>query len=76
VGVSSRLLHGRTIAAVLSWLRNRSRSGTSAALSALRGFRSVETECFEERDGQWKVIHEHSSVTTPADWDGKIHEGK
>lgn len=31
-----------------------------------------QTDCFEKKDGQWKVIHEHSSIPTPSDWDGKI----
>ncbi|MDR2798361.1 MAG: nuclear transport factor 2 family protein [Treponema sp.] len=31
-----------------------------------------QTDCFEKQDGQWKVIHEHSSVSKPPEWDGKI----
>jgi ketosteroid isomerase-like protein len=31
-----------------------------------------QTDCFEKREGQWKIIHEHSSVPNPSDWDGKI----
>jgi ketosteroid isomerase-like protein len=31
-----------------------------------------QTDCFEKQDGQWKVIHQHSSVSTPPEWDGKI----
>jgi ketosteroid isomerase-like protein len=31
-----------------------------------------QTDCFERQDGQWKVIHEHSSVSNPPEWDGKI----
>jgi Ketosteroid isomerase homolog len=35
-----------------------------------------QTDCFEKQDGEWKVIHEHSSVPTSPDWDGKIVTGE
>jgi ketosteroid isomerase-like protein len=31
-----------------------------------------QTDCFEKRNSEWKVIHEHTSVPKGADWDGKI----
>ena len=32
-----------------------------------------ETDCFEKRDGAWKLIHQHASVPAGgADWDGKF----
>jgi ketosteroid isomerase-like protein len=31
-----------------------------------------QTDCFEKQEGRWKIIHEHSSVSSPADWDGRI----
>ena len=31
-----------------------------------------ETDCFERRNGAWKVIHQHASVPAGGDWDGKI----
>jgi ketosteroid isomerase-like protein len=31
-----------------------------------------QTDCFERRNGEWKVIHEHTSTPKGADWDGKI----
>ncbi|MDR2845722.1 MAG: nuclear transport factor 2 family protein [Candidatus Methanoplasma sp.] len=31
-----------------------------------------QTDCFERQNGQWKVIHEHSSVPAAPGWDGKI----
>jgi ketosteroid isomerase-like protein len=31
-----------------------------------------QTNCFEKRNGEWKVIHEHTSVPKGAEWDGKI----
>ncbi|MDR1360168.1 MAG: nuclear transport factor 2 family protein [Deltaproteobacteria bacterium] len=31
-----------------------------------------QTDCFEKRNGEWKVIHEHTSVAKGAEWDGKI----
>jgi ketosteroid isomerase-like protein len=31
-----------------------------------------ETDCFEKRDGEWKLIHQHASVPSGGDWDGKI----
>ena len=32
-----------------------------------------QTDCFERRNGKWKVIHEHTSAPMgSADWDGKI----
>ena len=31
-----------------------------------------ETDCFEKRDGEWKLIHQHASVPTGGNWDGTI----
>ena len=31
-----------------------------------------ETDCFERRNGAWKLIHQHASVPSGGDWDGKI----
>ena len=31
-----------------------------------------ETDCFEKRDGGWQLIHQHASVPSGGDWDGKI----
>lgn len=31
-----------------------------------------QTNCFERQNGQWKVIHEHSSIPSSSDWNGKI----
>ena len=32
-----------------------------------------QTDCFERRNGEWKVIHEHTSAPKGTDeWDGKI----
>jgi ketosteroid isomerase-like protein len=31
-----------------------------------------ETDCFEKRDNQWKLIHQHASVPSGGEWDGKI----
>ena len=31
-----------------------------------------ETDCFEKRDGEWKLIHQHASVPAGGDWDGKV----
>jgi ketosteroid isomerase-like protein len=31
-----------------------------------------ETDCFERRNGEWKLIHQHASVPAGGDWDGKI----
>ena len=31
-----------------------------------------QTDCFERRQGQWRIIHEHSSVPAFQGWDGKI----
>jgi ketosteroid isomerase-like protein len=31
-----------------------------------------ETDCFEKRDGAWQLIHQHASVPTGGEWDGKI----
>lgn len=30
-----------------------------------------QTDCFERQNGEWKVIHEHTSVPV-AEWDGKV----
>ena len=31
-----------------------------------------ETDCFEKRGGDWKLIHQHASVPSGGEWDGKI----
>jgi ketosteroid isomerase-like protein len=31
-----------------------------------------ETDCFEKRDDKWRLIHQHASVPSGGDWDGKI----
>lgn len=31
-----------------------------------------ETDCFERRNGEWKLIHQHASVPFGGDWDGKV----
>jgi ketosteroid isomerase-like protein len=31
-----------------------------------------QTDCFAKQEGQWKIIHEHSSLSKPPEWDGKI----
>jgi ketosteroid isomerase-like protein/quinol monooxygenase YgiN len=31
-----------------------------------------ETDCFERRNGEWKLIHQHASIPSGGDWDGKI----
>jgi ketosteroid isomerase-like protein len=31
-----------------------------------------ETDCFEKRGGEWKLIHQHASVPAGGEWDGKI----
>jgi ketosteroid isomerase-like protein len=31
-----------------------------------------QTDCFERRGGEWKLIHEHASTSAGGDWDGKI----
>ncbi|HEY2517761.1 MAG TPA: nuclear transport factor 2 family protein [Polyangiaceae bacterium] len=31
-----------------------------------------ETDCFEKRDGEWLLIHQHASVPSGGEWDGKI----
>ena len=31
-----------------------------------------DTDCFEKRNGEWKLIHQHASVPAGGDWDGKI----
>ena len=30
------------------------------------------TDCFEKRDGEWQLIHEHASVPAGGAWDGKF----
>ena len=35
-------------------------------------FMMRQTDYLEKRDGEWKVLHEHTS--TAQDWDGKIDE--
>jgi ketosteroid isomerase-like protein len=31
-----------------------------------------ETDCFEKRYGEWKLIHQHASVPSGGEWDGKV----
>ena len=31
-----------------------------------------ETDCFEKRNGEWKLIHQHASLPSGGDWDGKV----
>jgi ketosteroid isomerase-like protein len=31
-----------------------------------------ETDCFERRNGEWKLIHQHASVPAGGDWDGSV----
>jgi ketosteroid isomerase-like protein len=31
-----------------------------------------ETDCFEKRDNRWQLIHQHASVPSGGEWDGKI----
>lgn len=31
-----------------------------------------QTDCFEKQNGEWKVIHEHSSLPSGSDWNGEI----
>jgi ketosteroid isomerase-like protein len=31
-----------------------------------------ETDCFERRDDEWQLIHQHASVPAGGEWDGKI----
>jgi ketosteroid isomerase-like protein len=31
-----------------------------------------QTDCFEKRNGEWKVIHEHTSAPKGLEWNGKI----
>jgi ketosteroid isomerase-like protein len=31
-----------------------------------------QTDCFERRDGTWRLIHQHASVPAGGAWDGKI----
>ena len=31
-----------------------------------------ETDCFEKRGGKWQLIHQHASVPSGGEWDGKI----
>ena len=31
-----------------------------------------ETDCFEKRDNQWQLIHQHASVPSGGDWDGRV----
>jgi ketosteroid isomerase-like protein len=30
-----------------------------------------ETDCFEKRDEEWRLIHQHASVPSGGEWDGK-----
>lgn len=31
-----------------------------------------QTDCFERRDGNWVLIHQHASVPAGGEWDGRI----
>ena len=31
-----------------------------------------QTDCFEKRDNAWQLIHQHASVPSGGDWDGRI----
>jgi len=31
-----------------------------------------QTDCFEKRDNEWQLIHQHASVPSGGDWDGRI----
>ena len=31
-----------------------------------------ETDCFEKRNDVWKLIHQHASVPSGGEWDGKV----
>lgn len=31
-----------------------------------------QTDCFERRNGEWQLVHQHASVPSGGDWDGKI----
>jgi ketosteroid isomerase-like protein len=31
-----------------------------------------QTDCFERRGGEWQLIHQHASLPSGGEWDGKI----
>ena len=31
-----------------------------------------QTDCFEKRDDTWQLIHQHASVPSGGEWDGKV----
>jgi hypothetical protein len=31
-----------------------------------------QTDCFEKRENEWQLIHQHASVPSSGDWDGTI----
>ena len=31
-----------------------------------------QTDCFEKRDNEWQLIHQHASVPSGGEWDGRI----
>ena len=31
-----------------------------------------ETDCFERRNNAWRLVHQHASVPSGGEWDGKI----
>lgn len=33
---------------------------------------SRQTDCFEKRDGEWQLVHQHASVPAGGEWNGKI----
>jgi ketosteroid isomerase-like protein len=33
---------------------------------------SRQTGCFEKRDNEWRLIHQHASIPAGGDWDGTI----
>ena len=39
---------------------------------ATREIVARETDCFEKRNNEWQLIHQHASVPSGGNWDGKI----
>ena len=35
-----------------------------------------QTDCFERQDGDWKIVHEHSSTPMSPGWNGTIETGE
>ncbi|MDR1164794.1 MAG: nuclear transport factor 2 family protein [Deltaproteobacteria bacterium] len=40
--------------------------------SAAKAFVFRQTDCFEKRNGEWKLVHEHLSLPQGGDWDGQF----